>query len=43
MSPGWVFQLTFVIAATIIAVRLIIGRDDWRIAKDLPKGPGLLA
>jgi uncharacterized protein len=43
VSPGWVFQLTFVVIATIIAVRLIVGRDDWRIAEDLPKGPGLLA
>jgi uncharacterized protein len=43
VSPGWVFQLTFVVIATIIAVRLIIGRDDWRFADDLPKGPGLLA
>lgn len=42
-SPGWVFQLTFVVIATLIAVRLVIGRDDWRIAEDLPKGPGLLA
>jgi uncharacterized protein len=43
VSPGWVFQLTFVVIATIIAVRLIVGRDDWRIADDLPKGPGLRA
>jgi uncharacterized protein len=43
VSPGWVFQLTFVVIATVIAVRLIIGRDDWRIAEDLPKGPGLRA
>jgi uncharacterized protein len=43
VSPGWVFQLTFVVIATLIAVRLVIGRDDWRIAEDLPKGPGLLA
>jgi len=43
VSPGWVFQLTFVVIATTIAVRLIIGRDDWRIAEDLPKGPSLLA
>jgi len=43
VSPGWVLQLTFVVIATIIAVRLVIGRDDWRIADDLPKGPGLLA
>jgi uncharacterized membrane protein YfcA len=42
-APGWVFQLTFVVIASIIAVRLLIGRDDWRIADDLPRGPALTA
>lgn len=42
-APGWVFQLTFAVIASIIALRLFIGRDDWRIADDLPKGAGLQA
>ncbi len=42
-APGWVFQLTFAIIASIIAIRLLIGRDDWRVADDLPKGAELLA
>jgi len=42
VAPGWVFQLTFAIVATIVAARLLIGRDDWRIADDLPAGPALL-
>jgi uncharacterized membrane protein YfcA len=40
-APGWVFQLAFAVIASLIALRLLIGRDDWRIADDLPKGPGL--
>ena len=40
-APGWVFQLTFAVIASLIALRLLIGRDDWRIADDLPTGPGL--
>ena len=42
-APGWVFQLAFAVIASVIALRLLIGRDDWRIADDLPKGPGLKA
>ena len=42
-APGWVFQLAFAVIASVIALRLLIGRDDWRIADDLPKGPGLNA
>ena len=42
-APGWVFQLAFAVIASLIALRLLIGRDDWRIADDLPKGPGLKA
>jgi uncharacterized membrane protein YfcA len=40
-APGWVFQLTFAFIATTIAARLLVGRDDWRIADDLPKGRAL--
>jgi uncharacterized protein len=42
-APGWLFQLAFAVIASLIALRLLIGRDDWRIADDLPKGPGLKA
>jgi uncharacterized protein len=42
-APGWVFQLTFAVIASVIALRLLIGRDDWRVADDLPKGPALRA
>ena len=42
-APGWVFQLAFAVIASVIALRLLIGRDDWRVAYDLPKGTGLKA
>ena len=42
-APGWVFQLAFAVIASLIALRLLIGRDDWRVADDLPRGPGLKA
>ena len=42
-APGWVFQLAFAVIASVIALRLLIGRDDWRFADDLPKGGGLKA
>ncbi|MGZ5863922.1 MAG: sulfite exporter TauE/SafE family protein [Xanthobacteraceae bacterium] len=39
ISPGWVFKLTFALIAALIAIRLLFGRDNWRIADDLPSGP----
>jgi uncharacterized protein len=42
-APGWVFQLTFALIASGIAFRLLVGREDWRIADDLPKGFALRA
>lgn len=38
-APGWVLKLAFALIASLIAVRMLFGRDDWRIADDLPKGP----
>jgi len=38
-APGWVLKLTFALIASIIALRLLIGKADWRLADDLPKGP----
>ena len=36
IAPGWVFKLTFALVAGIIAIRLLFGRETWRIADDLP-------
>jgi uncharacterized membrane protein YfcA len=39
VAPGPVFKLAFVIVIGIIAVRLLLGKDSWRIADDLPQNP----
>jgi len=41
-APGGVLTVAFVVIASIIAFKLLVGRDDWRIANDLPKGFGTL-
>jgi uncharacterized membrane protein YfcA len=38
-APEWVFRLAFAVIAAGIGLRLLLGRQDWRIADDLPKGP----
>src|SRR5215470_17709336 len=37
-APGSVLKLAFVVIATVIAVKLLFGRDSWQLADDLP-GP----
>lgn len=36
-----VFQLVFIAVAATNAVKLLFGRDSWRLGADMPKGPGL--
>ena len=38
-APERVFKYVFVAVAWSAAVRLILGRDNWRIADDFPAGP----
>jgi uncharacterized membrane protein YfcA len=38
LAPGGALKIAFTIIASIIATKLLIGRDDWRIAAELP-GP----
>jgi len=38
-APSAVFKLAFVLMIGTIAVKLLFGRDSWRIADDLPKHP----
>jgi len=42
VAPAAVFKLAFAIIASVIAVKLLFGRESWRIADDLPRGPALL-
>jgi uncharacterized membrane protein YfcA len=37
-APGAVLKLAFAGIASIIATKLLLGRDDWRLGDDLPKG-----
>src|SRR5262252_3946100 len=39
VAPSAVFKLAFAGIAGVIAVKLLFGRDSWRIADDLPRGP----
>jgi uncharacterized protein len=36
LAPGAVLKIAFIIVATLIAAKLLVGRDNWRIADDLP-------
>jgi uncharacterized membrane protein YfcA len=36
VAPEWLFKLVFVICGTAIATKLLLSRDDWRIADTLP-------
>jgi len=42
VAPAAVFKVAFAVTAAVIAVKLLFGRDSWRIADDLPRGPILL-
>lgn len=38
-APQSLFKIVFVVVGAAIATKLIIGREDWRIADDLPPRP----
>jgi uncharacterized membrane protein YfcA len=38
-APAVVFKAAFAVIAAVIAVKLLFGRDSWRLADDLPRGP----
>ncbi len=42
VAPAAVFKVAFAVIASVIAVKLLFGRESWRIADDLPRGPALL-
>jgi len=35
-APGSVFKVVFLVVLTLIAIKLLFGRDSWRIADDFP-------
>jgi uncharacterized protein len=41
VAPPSVFKVAFAVIAAVIAVRLLVVREGWRLADDLPRGPAL--
>jgi len=41
-APASVLKLAFVLIGGVIAFKLLAGRDDWRLAADLPGRPGMI-
>lgn len=42
-AEPWVFQLAFVLVASVTAIKLLFGRASWQLANELPAGVGLRA
>src|SRR5262249_11835014 len=43
VAPAAVLKLAFVVIASVIAFKLLVGRDTWRLADDLPGPVGMTA
>jgi len=41
VAPAAVFRMAFVVIAGTIALKLLFGRDDWRLADDFPGQPAM--
>ncbi|MCC6887689.1 MAG: sulfite exporter TauE/SafE family protein [Hyphomicrobiales bacterium] len=39
VAPGPVFKIAFIVMASFIAGKLLFGREDWRLGRELPKHP----
>lgn len=37
-APAWLFKSVFVAVAGMLAVKMLFGRDEWRLGDDLPGG-----
>ena len=42
-APAAVLKLAFVLVGSVIAIKLLVGRDSWRLADDLPGRGGMTA
>jgi uncharacterized protein len=42
-APGVVLKLAFVLLASVLAFKLLLARDHWRISDELPGGVGMAA
>jgi len=41
-APSAVFKIVFMVTVTIIAIKLLFGRDNWKIADDFPGRPAMI-
>ena len=41
-APSAVFKVVFMVTVTIIAIKLLFGRDSWKIADDFPGRPAMI-
>jgi uncharacterized membrane protein YfcA len=41
-APSAVFKVVFTVVVTMIAIKLLFGRESWRIANDLPGRPAMI-
>jgi uncharacterized protein len=41
-APSAVFKLVFMVVVTIIAIKLLFGRESWRIGDDFPGRPAMI-
>jgi uncharacterized membrane protein YfcA len=42
-APAAVFKVVFMVVVTVIAIKLLFGKDSWRIAADFPGRPAMIA
>ena len=42
-APAAVLKLAFVLVGSVISIKLLVGRDSWRLADDLPGSGGMTA
>jgi uncharacterized membrane protein YfcA len=41
-APSALFKVVFMVTVTIIAIKLLFGRDNWKIADDFPGRPAMI-
>jgi uncharacterized protein len=42
-APGWLFKLAFVIGGGLMAIKLLFGRESWRLGDQLPGNAVIIA
>jgi uncharacterized membrane protein YfcA len=41
-APGALFKIVFMVMVTLIAIKLLFGRDSWKLADDFPGRPAMI-